>query len=1336
MKTALCFILTLLTFVMLAFMPNSFAQGTQPENVVRVIYFLPKDRQPQQDIDTELDLLMKAVHQSYAEVMENQGFGRKSFPLETDNDGKVVVHHVTGLAPDVYYHTEAYSKVEKEIRQWFDPTTNIYFVVLDVSTENIDGAACGQAGAHGSFGGMSIIPVGGCLNVAVSAHELGHTFGLAHDRLRNANRASSSYHSDWMVTSFCAAEWLDVHAYFNVGENVSNENTQIQMLPSIASLPNSVRIRFQITDADGLHQAQVMLNGHLITCQKLKGQRDTYEFEWIPGLYGISDHLILRVIDVHGNFTEQNYPIDIAAMLPPPKVVSIPDTTLATAIREALNLAPGDPFTERNLLKLMNLDAENRQITDLTGLEHATQLQNLNLGGNQISDISPLASLEIVESLVLWDNQISDISVLTGLENLSWLNLSGNQIRDLNGLTDLPVLSGLDLTSNQIRDITSLAGLTQLRGLWLRYNHIPDISPLTALSHLIHLHLENNVISDVSPLAGLINLERLALDDNLIFDISPLDGLSENTNISLSNNPGFPIGGPKITGPWLWVIVPETRLDDSTDFLAQASGGEATELEVATNGAKQGTAVGDSVWTPHKLSDTGGDNINEMITALGWGTGEEIYDRIVYGSIVLDSRREQNTQMFVGSDDAVKVWLNGELVHQVFIDRGAEDYKDFFSVTLKQGKNVLLVAVDNRGWWWSSGFFGFAPDTEYTVLLPGEDAQITESPELKADVLIVESQRPPMYWIDVDAGTLHRLVGAKVENLLPNVQNATSLTVDVTNSKLYWTEKTGEHTGRIRRANLDGSNVQLVIDLTSAPLDLALDTMGGDLYLINSWGKVQRLNVDGSNYQPNFITELETPRHLTLDTAGGKVYWTEQTGDGTGKIRRANLDGSNVQLVKALTSTPLGLAADITNGKLYLSNSWGKIQRLNVDGSNYQPNFITDLESPGELAVDAAGGKLYWTEGGSLRRADLTGGNMQDVVRGLGPSAGITLGITPAPRAVDATVTAPPVIDLTAYHEQLTDPDSDGGGKWIDLKEQDVSLLSTLKSHGGNTETVIIVVNSTETEIAYYWVNYEGNEISYGKIAPGAFANQHTYAGHVWLIKDASGSSFAVFRAAEKTGRALIVEPSRVLVPPELKADVNADGTVNVLDLVLVAANLGKIGQNAADVNGDGLINILDLVFVAGALDNTAAAPSLHSQALDMLTASDVRQWLSQAQHLYLTDALSQRGILFLEQLLATLIPTETALLANYPNPFNPETWIPYQLSKPADVTLTIYAVNGHVVRRLALGHQAAGIYQTRSRAAYWDGRNAFGEPVASGVYFYVLTAGDFTATRKMLIRK
>ena len=102
----------------------------------------------------------------------------------------------------------------------------------------------------------------------------------------------------------------------------------------------------------------------------------------------------------------------------------------------------------------------------------------------------------------------------------------------------------------------------------------------------------------------------------------------------------------------------------------------------------------------------------------------------------------------------------------------------------------------------------------------------------------------------------------------------------------------------------------------------------------------------------------------------------------------------------------------------------------------------------------------------------------------------------------------------------------------------------------------------------------------------------------------------------------------------------------------------------------------------------------------------------------------------------APLIPDETALLSNYPNPFNPETWIPYQLATSADVTLTIYDVRGVMVRRLALGHRPAGFYRSRGRAAHWDGRNEIGEKVATGLYFYTLTTGEFTATGKMLIQK
>ena len=200
---------------------------------------------------------------------------------------------------------------------------------------------------------------------------------------------------------------------------------------------------------------------------------------------------------------------------------------------------------------------------------------------------------------------------------------------------------------------------------------------------------------------------------------------------------------------------------------------------------------------------------------------------------------------------------------------------------------------------------------------------------------------------------------------------------------------------------------------------------------------------------------------------------------------------------------------------------------------------------------------------------------------------------------------------------------------------------------------------------------------------------------------------------------------------PTEVADLNNDGVVNILDLVLVASQF-NMKDSAADLNADGTVNIQDLILVANALNDSAAAPTAQQSQ-----AAVVNNWLQLARQTSLPDEFSYtRGIQVLEQLTRALVPESTALLANYPNPFNPETWIPYQLAKGSDVTVSIYAADGSVVRTLALGHQDAGTYHNRSQAAYWDGTNAVGETVASGLYFYTLTAGNFNATRKMLILK
>ena len=249
----------------------------------------------------------------------------------------------------------------------------------------------------------------------------------------------------------------------------------------------------------------------------------------------------------------------------------------------------------------------------------------------------------------------------------------------------------------------------------------------------------------------------------------------------------------------------------------------------------------------------------------------------------------------------------------------------------------------------------------------------------------------------------------------------------------------------------------------------------------------------------------------------------------------------------------------------------------------------------------------------------------------------------------------------------------------------------------------------------------EVNSVSFGPDSNTLASGSYDGTVLVWELNPSPIADATISDATEPTRR---------------KEDVTGDGTVNIQDLVSVAANLGQSGDTPADVNGDGIVNIQDLVLVAGALSAVASAPALNAQALQTFTAADVEKWLQEARQLSLTAPAFQRGILVLEQLLATLTPKQTALLPNYPNPFNPETWIPYQLAKPADAKISIYAADGQLIRRLALGTQGIGIYESRSRAAYWDGKNASGESVASGIYFYTLSAGNFKATRRMLILK
>ena len=808
----------------------------------------------------------------------------------------------------------------------------------------------------------------------------------------------------------------------------------------------------------------------------------------------------------------------------PGEAVHIPDANLRAAIAETLSKTPGTAITVEEMATLMHLDIDGMDIQDLEGLQFAVNLQSLNLRGNPLSDLSPLSGLTALKEVRFSGESLSDLSPLTGLTNLEvvrfwktsisdlsplakltklrWLQFESSPISDLSPLVGLTGLETLRTYRSRDLDLSPLKGLTNLVNLTVAGSGVSDLSPLSGLIHLEMLNLEanrrisnisslaslknlkelrldTNNVSDVSPLAALDTLEVLRLERNNIADISPLDGLRENTKIYWFSNPGFPQGGPKIEGPWLWVLVQGDGYQDGIDLLSQASGGAVTELAIATHGAKEGSAVGESVWTSHKIAPEGEGNIGMMLKTIG--IERSYFHNTIYGCIILNSPREQKTTLFTGStDDGHRVWLNGKLIHEK-IDWWAwgYDYQYVIPVTLKQGTNVLLVASPNEGdgeaWKWWSVFFGFAPEAEYTIVSPG--------------------------------------TGFTFSTDTTSVRVGDTFTVRV--------------------------NAEKVTDLAGWQFDLT--------------------------FNPNVLEVVKVNEDDFLKKGGGTTFFQRGT-------------------------------------------------------------------------IDNAGGKIKGLSSALISKNGGTG-------------AGTLLSVV------------------------------------FSAKAEGNSQMGLRNFQFGSTTGEVIPAGVRELTIT-------------------------VTSGPTW--------------------------------------DVNADGQVSILDLILVAQHLGETASatSKVDVNRDGVVSILDLILVAQHMGESTgpASPSmLAMDSIDRLNPAMIQAWIERAQVEDDGSVAFRGGIAYLQSLLTLLVPKETALLPNYPNPFNPETWIPYQLSEPAEVTLRIYSVNGILVRTLALGHTPAGIYQSRSRAAYWDGRNDVGESVASGIYFYTLstestrdsvTAGDFTATRKLLIRK
>ena len=430
---------------------------------------------------------------------------------------------------------------------------------------------------------------------------------------------------------------------------------------------------------------------------------------------------------------------------------------------------------------------------------------------------------------------------------------------------------------------------------------------------------------------------------------------------------------------------------------------------------------------------------------------------------------------------------------------------------------------------------------------------------------------------------------------------------------------------------------------------------------------------------------------------GGKIYWTSQTSASSGAINSANLDGTNAATLTTIQSVPVGIAVDTAGSKLYWTNARGRIQSASLNGSSIQ-NVVQNLSDPTDIVV--SNGFIYWTEGGnSVRRVNISGQPQitRPVATNLDSVGGLAVG------------------GGKVYWTEMTSA-SAGTVNGADLDGTNFGTLATLLS-----APMGISVDTAGSKL--YWTNARGR-VQSANLNGSMIKN--VVEGLISPSKLAIGGS--------NTAEVMTRQPTAK--KDNAKYDVNGDGKVDNVDASLVASGLDT-GNAKYDVDGDGTVNFLDLLLIFDNRDDdAAAAPTLVSMKLNAIQIDRIEEQIDLLIATNDRSPAALRTLVYMQQLLATARPEKTQLFANYPNPFNPETWIPYELATDTHVRLTIYNTQGVVIRTLQFGHQSAGYYTDRDRAAYWDGRNALGEQVASGLYFYQLETDEMSSMRKMVILK
>ena len=904
-----------------------------------------------------------------------------------------------------------------------------------------------------------------------------------------------------------------------------------------------------------------------------------------------------------------------------------------------------------------------------------------------------MATLTRLESIAPAVQNLAGIQFATRLEHL---NLNNRNILDLSPLARLTELKYLILYENNISDISPLAQLTELIRLDLKNNNISDISPLAQLTQLRELYLSGNSISNISPLAGLTQLVLLDLDANNISDISPLAGLTQlqwlhirgdiNNRLATNDN-----NISDISPLALLTKLERLGLDGNniSDISPLAGLTELTSLSLwANNISDISPLAGLTELTFLTLKQ---NDISDFSPLVGLAKLETLWFDIAY----------ENLSTLPESI--------AKLQESLYFTRYEPPISDISPLARFTGLKILYLNDNNIS--------DISPLAELTKLnhlglgnnnisdlLPLAGLTQLSTLELKGNNISDISpltELTKLWDLDLRENNISdisplKAIREKGRNIHWN--NNPSFREDGIPIEASWLWVVVPQTGNWR--NRDG----LALASGNAVTELGIATSGATVG--SSVGDyVWRAGEITLDRHQRLGPQLAALGMEGADRLGGIVYGS------------TFVDSPREQ--ETLLFIPEGYAVKVWFNGVLLSHTW---RRGGGPLSTYVDFYPVTLKAGKNVL-------LFGSQGGNSGLPGFAPGteytaSIQGMEYTLSDPA-IYVGDT-----FTLDLRARNVIDLAGWQFDIT---FDAAA----LKAIEVNEGDFLKTGGATTFFQKGTIDNTVGKIT---------DLSSASLSGDGVSGTGVLLSVTFSAKTDGRTQLALhnFQLGDVTGDPISAGPHEVEIVIEgqlATGDVNRDGQVSILDMILVARYLGETAptNSEVDVNRDGVISILDLILVAQHLGESTGAASPSLLTMDNIKNLDpavIESWIERARVEDDGSLAFREGIAYLQSLLALLVPEETALLPNYPNPFNPETWIPYQLSEPAEVTLRIYAMSGELVRTLDLGHTPAGIYQSRSRAAYWDGTNNVGESVASGIYFYTLTAGDFTATRKLLIRK